>query len=404
MNNPSLTSKNLHQWVRNLPIGHLQLSDRPPDLRRTCSTIGELFDAVERGALSRSSPTAVARIIADVKKKGDRALSALTKRYDGVALIPRRFRVTAQEIDRARIAAVNRFGELFADRVSDVAANVKFFSGGKTYGKHLRVEFKLPGKVKKGAGQILGLGHSDTVYPLGTLRSTPFRADAAVDASFVHPPRDQLEPQRRQLAARVADHPEPEPAPAQLGQRRDCVRTGHEQAPQPASAAGTGRRCLPERAPFRGGREGAVLDAAGPDEPVGDLLQGPGGPAEDKDLEAVVGVQVDVEGGDDRFVVGVLEVGQLVGQIARVVVVDECDRPDSLLRAELPLIPDEGFADEITEGLGPVGVPFAYDEPIELPEELFVERDAEPGDLPHARSLPPVYFPSFSGTANSRPQ
>ena len=75
-------------------------------------------------------------------------------------------------------AAVNRFGELFADRVSDIAANVRFLSGGKTYGKHLRVEFQLPGKVKKGAGQILGLGHSDTVYPLGTLRSTPFRADA----------------------------------------------------------------------------------------------------------------------------------------------------------------------------------------------------------------------------------
>lgn len=75
-------------------------------------------------------------------------------------------------------AAVNRFGELFADRVSDIASNAKFFSGGKTYGKHLRVEFRLPGKVKRGAGQILGLGHSDTVYPLGTLQSTPFRADA----------------------------------------------------------------------------------------------------------------------------------------------------------------------------------------------------------------------------------
>lgn len=76
-------------------------------------------------------------------------------------------------------AAVNRFGELFAERVSDIAANVKFFPGGNSYGKHMRVEFRLPGKVKKGSKQILGLGHSDTVYPLGTLRSTPFRAEPA---------------------------------------------------------------------------------------------------------------------------------------------------------------------------------------------------------------------------------
>ncbi len=74
-------------------------------------------------------------------------------------------------------AAVNRFGELFADHVKDIAANVKFLSGGKTYGKHLRVEFKLPGRVKKGEGQILGLGHADTVYPMGTLKSTPFRSE-----------------------------------------------------------------------------------------------------------------------------------------------------------------------------------------------------------------------------------
>jgi len=74
VNNPSLRSKNLPQWVKKLPIGHLQLSGRPADLRRASSTIGELFDAVQRGALSRSSPTAVARI--------KRTLNALTNALD----------------------------------------------------------------------------------------------------------------------------------------------------------------------------------------------------------------------------------------------------------------------------------------------------------------------------------
>jgi glutamate carboxypeptidase len=71
-------------------------------------------------------------------------------------------------------AAVNRFVDLFAAKVSDIAS-VKTLPGGKSFGKHMRVEFKLPGRKKD--GQVLGLGHSDTVYPLGTLKSTPFRAD-----------------------------------------------------------------------------------------------------------------------------------------------------------------------------------------------------------------------------------
>src|SRR5688500_1918854 len=44
----------------------------------------------------------------------------------------------------------------------------------RMYGhRHLRCEFNLPGRRKN--GRILALGHSDTVWPLGTLRQMPFR-------------------------------------------------------------------------------------------------------------------------------------------------------------------------------------------------------------------------------------
>jgi glutamate carboxypeptidase len=69
-------------------------------------------------------------------------------------------------------AAVNRFVDLLAESVKDVG-RVKTFSGGKQYGKHVRIEFSLPGRKK--TGQILALGHSDTVWPVGTLRTMPFR-------------------------------------------------------------------------------------------------------------------------------------------------------------------------------------------------------------------------------------
>lgn len=67
--------------------------------------------------------------------------------------------------------AVRRFVKLFSDRVSDIA-DCKTIRGGK-FGPHLQCEFNLPGKKK--AGQVLALGHSDTVHPMGTLAKMPFR-------------------------------------------------------------------------------------------------------------------------------------------------------------------------------------------------------------------------------------
>ncbi len=67
--------------------------------------------------------------------------------------------------------AVNRLVDLFIERSRDIASAKTIRSPG--YGKHLRLEFKLPGRKK--SGQILGVGHSDTVWPLGTLCEMPFR-------------------------------------------------------------------------------------------------------------------------------------------------------------------------------------------------------------------------------------
>ena len=69
-------------------------------------------------------------------------------------------------------AGVNRFTDLLAERVKDMA-RVRTYPGGNACGKHIRCEFALPGAKKQ--GQILALGHSDTVWPLGTLGTMPFR-------------------------------------------------------------------------------------------------------------------------------------------------------------------------------------------------------------------------------------
>jgi glutamate carboxypeptidase len=68
-------------------------------------------------------------------------------------------------------AAVNRFVQMVSDTVAPIA-RVKTHAGGK-FGKHVVCEMQLPGRKK--SGQVLALGHSDTVWPMGTLRSMPFR-------------------------------------------------------------------------------------------------------------------------------------------------------------------------------------------------------------------------------------
>ena len=68
-------------------------------------------------------------------------------------------------------AAINRFVGLVSDTVAPFAS-VKTFPGGR-FGQHLVCEMALPGSKKN--GRVLALGHSDTVWPMGTLRSMPFR-------------------------------------------------------------------------------------------------------------------------------------------------------------------------------------------------------------------------------------
>ncbi len=68
---------------------------------------------------------------------------------------------------------VNRFVDLVVEKTRDIAQAKVIRPHIKTYGNHLRLEFKIAGRKKR--PQILGVGHSDTVWPAGTLKSMPFR-------------------------------------------------------------------------------------------------------------------------------------------------------------------------------------------------------------------------------------
>ncbi len=106
--------------------------------------------------------------VAIITAVGSILFEARSRQKQIVALVREMVECESPSYDQA---AVNRFADLLAD-VAPSFARVKRFPGGR-FGRHVVCEFDLPGKKKE--GQILALGHSDTVWPLGTLASMPFR-------------------------------------------------------------------------------------------------------------------------------------------------------------------------------------------------------------------------------------
>ena len=110
--------------------------------------------------------------------------------------------------------AVSRFVELVADTLAPLG-RVRRIPGGK-HGPHLLCEFNLPGS--RSEGRLLLLGHSDTVWPVGTLARMPFReaegrlwgpgvldmkAGLALAVFAVRALREMERPVRRQVALQL---------------------------------------------------------------------------------------------------------------------------------------------------------------------------------------------------------
>jgi glutamate carboxypeptidase len=94
----------------------------------------------------------------------DSILSYVQGRQPEIIALIRQFVECESPSDDA--AAVQRFNDLVADTVTPYAKV-------KRVGAQLLCEMDLPGRRKQ--GQILALGHSDTVWSMGTLRTMPFR-------------------------------------------------------------------------------------------------------------------------------------------------------------------------------------------------------------------------------------
>jgi glutamate carboxypeptidase len=89
-----------------------------------------------------------------------------------VRLLEKFVRCESPSFDKA---AVDRFGGIVAAELRSRGARVEILHQAKR-GNHIRAEW---GDGGGRAGQIMVLGHLDTVYPLGTITKMPFRVSGA---------------------------------------------------------------------------------------------------------------------------------------------------------------------------------------------------------------------------------
>lgn len=102
-----------------------------------------------------------------------------------------------------------------------------------------------------------------------------------------------------------------------------------------------------------------MLDALGSDEFIRNPADVICATLDHDDLETVVCIEVDMQGGDDLLVMGMLMLGQFVGQIPGVMIVDQGHGGNRLMPLISPLLLNQIITNQIAYGFGAITVSFA---------------------------------------------
>ena len=103
----------------------------------------------------------------------------------------------------------------------------------------------------------------------------------------------------------------------------------------------------------------------------------PGFSLQNDGLEAVVVVEVDVGGAENIHVAVVLDVDQLLGELALVMVVADGEHADDVLACVLPFVFHHAVADQVAHALRARIVPAFVHAVVEHGEQRLGERDGE---------------------------
>ncbi len=109
----------------------------------------------------------------------------------------------------------------------------------------------------------------------------------------------------------------------------------------------------------------------------------------DQDLQARVVIEMRVACRDDKFVMCVLQLGQLFRYAECVMVINQSDGSRRDRVGLGGLLGDKPFADEISKGLGAIGVAAFGERPVKSLQKIRIERDADSAQNTHLCSRKP---------------
>ena len=136
--------------------------------------------------------------------------------------------------------------------------------------------------------------------------------------------------------------------------------------------------------PGRGQNQFAMLHPLGADQLIGKTFYLDSGAAHNDNLQAMMGVEVDMQRRDDGVVVRMLVLGQLVRKVTGVMIVKQGDRADRRGAVGLcDLVFNQGVANHVTDRFGSINVTLGGDHLVETVEQAWVYRYSEAGKFCH---------------------
>src|ERR1039457_1535282 len=127
----------------------------------------------------------------------------------------------------------------------------------------------------------------------------------------------------------------------------------------------------------------AMLDPLDADQLIGNLFYHQDGSANNQHLQAVVGIQVNMQGRYDLIMMGMLVVSQLVGEVPNVMIIDQSHRADRFLILGTALLLDQRRPDKIANRFRAVHIALLLNQLIKIRQKFFIKRDSESDGVSH---------------------
>ena len=92
-----------------------------------------------------------------------------------------------------------------------------------------------------------------------------------------------------------------------------------------------------------------------------------------KHFKTVMGIEMNMQGRNDLIMMGVLVVGQLVGEVPYVMIVNQRHRANRLLLLRSAMLLNQRCPDKVANRLGAVHIAFLFNQLIKILQQPFIQ-------------------------------